>query len=242
MVPILAQLVLSRCISHGGTFMIMNTIDYLPQGQDPVSSQHLIGPIFDSTPLLGRNVWQEAFSQLGAFTESNADPELSLEQQQYLRDLSVDRFLHATLEREFVLLETWLRKNRLQPEAEKVTAFLQRKTQLGPIAWIEQQEMLYLWALRNEREELATSILGWRLLCEELADSLLEWSPVSDEDLRRQVLRFWQGSHGFYPQNRLRIWALRFLEDARAPQVLVWEMAVNQVILETRPELLIEIQ
>jgi hypothetical protein len=219
--------------------MIMDTIDSLLKGPEPVSDNHLVGPVFDSTPLLKRDVWQEAFTQLDAFAESDADPGLPLEQQQYLRDLSVDRFLHATLEREFVLLETWLRKNRQHPEARTVTAFLQRREQLGPITWMEQQEILYVWALRNEREELATSILGWRLLCEELADSLLAWSPENDGDLRGQVIRFWQDSHGFYPQNRLRIWALRFLEDARATQVLVWEMAVNQVILETRPELLI---
>lgn len=219
--------------------MIMDTIDSLPKGPEPVGSNHLVGAVFDSTPLLKRDVWKEAFNQLDAFAESNADPGLPLEQQQYLRDLSVDRFLHATLEREFVLLETWLRKNRRHPEAENVTAFLRRKEQLGPIAWIEQQEILYVWALRNEREDVATSILGWRLLCEELADSLLAWSPENDGDLRGLVIRFWQDAHGYYPQNRLRIWALRFLEDARAPQVLVWEMAVNQVILETRPELLI---
>jgi hypothetical protein len=219
--------------------MIMDTIDHLPKGPELVSSNHLASPVFDSTPLLKRDVWQEAFNQLAAFVESDADPGLPLEQQQYLRDLSVDRFLHATLAREFVLLETWLRKNRRHPEANNVIAFLQRKEQLGPIAWIEQQEILYLWALRHEREEVATSILGWRLLCGELADSLLAWSPENDGDLRGRVIRFWQDSHGFYPQNRLRIWALRCLEDARAPQVLVWETAVNQVILDTRPELLI---
>jgi hypothetical protein len=217
----------------------MDTIDHLPKAAEPVSSTYLASPVFDSTKLLKRDVWQEAFNQLDTFAESNANPGLPLEQQQYLRDLSVDRVLHTTLAREFMLLETWFRKNRRHPESNNVAAFLQRKQQLGPIEWIDQQELLYVWALRNEREEVATSILGWRLLCQEFADSLLAWSPETDGDLRGLVIRSWQDSHGFYPQNRLRIWALRFLEDARAPQVLVWEMAVNQVILDTRPELLI---
>jgi hypothetical protein len=33
---------------------------------------------------------------------------------------------------------------------------------------------------------------------------------------------------------------LRFLEDARAPQILAWETAVRGEIVETRPELLSE--
>ena len=99
--------------------------------------------------------------------------------------------------------------------------------------------MLYLWALKNEREELASSILGWRLLGVELADSLLAWASQNKSDRRGQLIRLWQDSHGFYPQNRLRVWALRFLEDARAPQVLVWETAVTHVIADTHPELLI---
>lgn len=217
----------------------MDTIDKLLKCPEPVSSNHLAGPVFNSTPLLERDVWQESVNQLDAFAESNVNPGLPLEQQQYLRDLSVDRFLHATLEREFVLLETWLRKNRRHPEAETVTAFLQRKQKLGPFTRIEQQEMLYVWAVRNEREELGTSILGWRLLCQELADTLLAWASESGGDLRKQMIGFWQDSHGFYPQNRLRIWAVRFLEDARAPQVLAWETAVYQVLQETRPGLLI---
>jgi len=220
----------------------MDPIENLLKDPEPVRSDHLVSPVFDSTRLLEKDVWQEAFKQLDAFAESNASPGLPLEQQQYLRDLSVDRFLHATFERELVLLQTWLRKNRRHPEAQNVIAFLERKEQLGPIDWVEQQELLYVWALRNERDELATSILGWRLLCEELADSLLAWSAQNNGGLRTRVIRFWQDSHGFYPQNRLRIWAIRFLEDARAPQVLLWEQAVNRVILETRPELLIGIR
>jgi hypothetical protein len=219
--------------------MTMDTIDKLLNCPEPVSSNHLTGPVFDSIPLLERDVWQESFNQLDAFAESDANPDLPLEQQQYLRDLSVDRFLHATLEREFALLETWLRKNRRHPEAETVAGFLQRKEKLGPLTWIEQQEILYVWALRNEREELGTSILGWRLLCDELAETLLAWASESGGDSRKQMIGFWQDSHGFYPQNRLRIWALRFLEDARAPQVLIWEMGVYQVLQETRPGLLI---
>jgi hypothetical protein len=219
--------------------MVMDAIEKHLKGPEPLIGTQLAGPVFDSTPLLQRDVWQEALDHLDAFAETDTNRDLTLEQQQYLKDLKVDRYLHATLEREFVLLEGWLRINRRHPESVHVTAFLQRREQFGPVSWIDQQEMLYLWALRNEREEPASSILGWRLLCEELADSLLGWASQNKGDRRGQLIRLWQNSHGFYPQNRLRVWALRFLEDARAPQVLVWETAVTHVIVETRPELLV---
>jgi hypothetical protein len=35
----------------------------------------------------------------------------------------------------------------------------------------------------------------------------------------------------------LRIWAIRFLEDARAPQILAWEKAMYREIFDTHPEL-----
>jgi hypothetical protein len=57
------------------------------------------------------------------------------------------------------------------------------------------------------------------------------------DDQRGQHIRLWQQSRGFYPQNRLRIWALRFLEDARAPQILAWETTIYREIFEAHPEL-----
>jgi hypothetical protein len=105
-------------------------------------------------------------------------------------------------------------------------------------SWIDQQEKLYLWATKNEQTDLAVSILGWRLLCQELAESLLDWSAQKHHDPRGRQIRLWRNSPGFYPQNRLRIWALRFVEDPRAPQILAWETAVRGEIAETRPELL----
>jgi hypothetical protein len=217
---------------------VMDAIEKHLKGPEPVSDTQLTGPVFDSTALLQRDVWQEALDHMETFAETGTNRDLTLEQQQYLKDLKVDRYLHATLELEFGLLEGWLRINRRHPESDHVAAFLQRREKFGPLSRIEQQEMLYLWALRNEREALASSILGWRLLGEELADSLLAWASQNKGDRRGQLIQLWQDSHGFYPQNRLRVWALRFLEDARAPQVLVWETAVIHVIVETHPELL----
>src|SRR5208282_6664023 len=120
----------------------------------------------------------------------------------------------------------------------QVESFLKRREQFGERSLIEQQERLFLWAQENEPDEIAASILGWRLLCQDMAEWLLDWALRQPQDPRGQHIRLWQESQGFYPQNRLRIWAIRFLEDARAPQILAWETAVYQVLQETRPGLL----
>jgi hypothetical protein len=216
----------------------MDTLDELLKGPDPVKSDQLTGPILDSTPLLATDVWQEAIDHFDVFAEADANAGFPVEQQQYLSDLTVDRYLYDTLAHEFELLDVWLGKNPGHPEATQVASFLRRREQFGARSWIDQQEKLYLWAQKNERDDIAASILGWRLLCRELADSLLAWSSQKHHDPRGQQIRLWQDSLGFYPQNRLRIWALRFLEDARAPQILAWEAAMNREIFETHPELL----
>jgi hypothetical protein len=218
--------------------MIMDVINTLSNHMEPVKTNHLNEPVFDSGPLLGVDVWEEASACLDSSVEAAKKSSLVLEQQQYLSDLAIDRHLHATLEREFVLLDRWLRNNRGHPESGKVSSFLRRRKQFAPFSWIERQERLYLWASKHETDDLACSILGWRLLCRELADSLIEWASGSEDDLRgRMIIRLWRGSPGYYPQNRLRTWALRFLEDSRAPQVLSWETAINQVIFESHREL-----
>jgi hypothetical protein len=216
----------------------MDTLDELLKGQAPVKSDHLTGPILHSTPLLGTDVWREAVDQFDVFAEAEANTGLPVEQQQYLSDLRVDRYLYDTLAREFELLDVWLRQNPGRSEATQVASFLQRRHQLGARSWIEQQEKLYLWARKNERDDVGASILGWRLLCQDLAGSLLAWSSQQLHGLRGQQIQLWQDSQGFYPQNRLRIWALRFFEDARAPQILAWEAAMNRALVETHAELL----
>jgi hypothetical protein len=197
------------------------------------------GQILDSTALLEKDVWQIAIDHFDVFAEVDANAGLPVEQQQYLMDLRVDRSLYDTLTDEFELLQDWLKTNSESPEAPLVASFMRRRTQLGERTRIDDQEKLYLWATENKQEDLATSILGWRLLCRELADSLLAWSVQKHHDPRGQQIQLWQDSPGFYPQNRLRIWALRFLEDARAPQILAWETAVNVQIDQSHPELLI---
>jgi hypothetical protein len=206
---------------------------------EPLNANHLNEPVFDSEPLLGIGVWEEASKSLDAAVEAAKDGNFVLEQQQYLSDLTIDRHLHVTLEREFVLLDHWLRDNRGHLESPKVASFLGRREQFAPLSWVDRQERLFLWASKHEADDLAGSILGWRLICRELANSLLEWAPGNQGDLRgRMIVRLWRGSLGYYPQNRLRTWALRFLEDSRAPQVLAWEGEINRQILETHPELL----
>jgi hypothetical protein len=216
----------------------MDRLDRFLKGPDLITSDQAAGPILDSIPLLEKDVWQEAFDQFDIFAEAEIDAGLPVAQQQYLSDLRVDRFLYDTLALEFGLLDVWLRNNRRRPETIQVESFLRRREQFGARSWIEQQEKLYLWATKNEQAELAASILGWRLLCQELAESLLQWSMQNHHDARGRQIRLWRDSPGFYPQIRLRIWALRFLEDARAPQILAWETAVNREIVETHPELL----
>jgi hypothetical protein len=217
----------------------MDPLDELSNVPAPVKSDQLTGPILHSAPMLGTDVWQEAIDSFDVLAETNAG--LPVEQQQYLSDLRVDRYLYHTLAREFDLLDVWLRKSPAHPEAARVAAFLRRRQQFGAPSWIDLQEKLYLWAQKNERDDLASSILGWRLLCQELAESLLAWSSPKPHDPRGQQIRLWQDSQGFYPQNRLRIWALRFPEDARAPQILEWEAAIKREMFETHPELLVGI-
>lgn len=216
----------------------METIDDLFKGPDPITSDQLTGPLLNSVPLLGTDVWQEAINKFDEFAETEVNADLSMEQQQYLSDLRVDRYLCDVLAHECELLEIWQRDNPEHPEAALVASLLRRHSQSGTRSRVEQQEKLYLWAQKNERDEIAGRILGWRLLCQELAESLLRWSGQEQVDPRGQQIRLWQESVGFYPQNRLRIWALRFPADARAPQILAWEAAVNREIGETHPELL----
>jgi hypothetical protein len=218
--------------------MTMDLIETLSNHLEPVKTGYLSEPVFDSGPLLGIDVWEDASACLDASVEAAVNSSLVLEQQQYLSDLAVDRHLHTTLEREFVLLDRWLRDNREHPESAKVASFLRRREQLAPVSWVERQQKLHLWATKHETDDLGCSILGWRLLCRELAESLIEWASGSADELRsRMIKRLWHGSTGYYPQNRLRTWALRFLEDSRAPQVLEWEGAINRLILETNPQL-----
>ena len=53
----------------------METIDDLFKGPDPIKSDQLTGPLLNSVPLLGTDVWQEAIDQFDEFaeTETNAD-------------------------------------------------------------------------------------------------------------------------------------------------------------------------
>jgi hypothetical protein len=219
----------------------MDPLDELSNVPTPVKSDHLTGLILSSAPLLGIDVWQEAINSFDVLADAT-HAGLPVEQQQYLSDLRVDRYLYDTLAREFDLLDIWWRKNPARPEAERVAAFLRRRQKFGARSWIDQQEKLYLWAQKNERDDFASSVLGWRLLCQELAASLLAWSSPKPDDRRGQQIRLWQDSQGFYPQNRLRIWAVRFPEDARAPQILEWEAAIKCEMFETHPELLTGIQ
>ncbi|HYY30838.1 MAG TPA: hypothetical protein VE860_23070 [Chthoniobacterales bacterium] len=217
----------------------MDPINTLSNHREPVKTSHLNEPVLDSGPLLGLDVWGEASVSLETSVETATNSGLVLEQQQYLSDHAIDRHLHATLEHEFVLLDRWLRNNCEHSESAKVASFLQRRKQFLPLSWVEGQERLYLWASKHEADDLACSILGWRLLCRELAESLIEWASGTEDDLRgRMIMRLWHGSPGYYPQNRLGTWALRFLEDSRAPQVLAWEGAINRQILEAHPQLL----
>ena len=150
----------------------MDRLDRFLKRPDLITSDQAAGPILDSIPLLEKDVWQEAFDQFDIFAEAEINAGLPVAQQQYLSDLRVDRFLYDTLALEFGLLDAWLRNNRRRPETIQVESFLRRREQFGARSWIEQQEKLYLWATKNEQAELAASILGWRLLCQELAESL----------------------------------------------------------------------
>jgi hypothetical protein len=220
----------------------MPSLDELLKDPEPIKSDQLSGRILRSTPLLGTDIWQEAIDRFDVFGDADSPTGLPMEQQQYLADLRVDRYLHDTLASEFELLDAWLQKNSGHPGTIQVVSFLQRREQFGARFWIDRQEKVFLWAQKSEKSHIGASILGWRLLCQELAESLLAWSSQWPEDPRGQQIQLWQDSPGFYPQNRLRIWALRFLEDARAPQILAWETAIKNEILQTHPELLSGIQ
>jgi hypothetical protein len=217
----------------------MKSFDELLKGPEFVKSDNLAGPILCSAPLLGIDIWQEALDRYDPLAEAEGQSSLPLEQQQYLSDLRVDLYLNDTLAREFELLAVWIRENPKHPATAQVESFLKRREQFGERSLIEQQERLFLWAQENEPDEIAASILGWRLLCQDTAELLLDWALRQPQDPRGQHIRLWQESPGFYPQNRLRIWAIRFLEDARAPQILVWEAAMYHEIFETHPELVI---
>jgi hypothetical protein len=217
----------------------MKSLDELLKGPEFVKSDRLTESILCSAPLLGTDIWQEALDRYDPLAGAALQSTLSLEQQQYLSDLRVDLYLHDTLAREFELLAAWIRENPHHPATAQVESFLKRREQFGERSQIEQQERLFLWAQKHEPDEIATSILGWRLLCQDLAEWLLDWALQRPEDPRGQHIRLWQDSRGFYPQNRLRIWAIRFLEDARAPQILAWEKAIYREIFEIHPELVI---
>jgi hypothetical protein len=215
----------------------MNSFEELSKGPEFVKSDHLTGPILCSASLLGMDIWQEALKCYDPLAEAEDQTEVSLEQQQYLGDLRVDFYLHDTLAREFELLAIWARENPKHPAMAQVESFLKRREQFGERSLVEQQERLFLWAQKNEPDEMAGSILGWRLVCQDMAECLLDWALRQPQDLRGQHIRLWRESPGFYPQNRLRIWAIRFLEDARAPQILAWEKATYHEIIGTHPEL-----
>ena len=215
----------------------MKLLDELLKGPEFVKSDRLTEPILCSAPLLGIDVWQEALDRYDPLAEAELQSTLPLEQQQYRGDLRVDLHLHDTLAREFELLAVWIRENPNHPATAQVESFLKRREQFGERSQVEQQERLFLWAQKNEPDEIAASILGWRLLCQDMAEWLLDWALQQPQDPRGQHIRLWQESRGFYPQNRLRIWAVRFLEDARAPQILAWEKAMYREIFNIHPEL-----
>ena len=218
----------------------METLDELLPGFDPITSDRLSAPVLQSTRLLGQDIWQQAIDQFDIFAGSEARVGFSLEERQYQSDRRMDYYLYDTLVHEFELLDAWWQKNFEHPEAAAVATFLQRRPHLGPRSWIDRQEKIYLWAQTNAQELIASSILGWRLLSEQLAASLHAWSWEYPDDSRSQQIHLWQDSLGFHPQNRLRIWAIRFLEDARAPQIIQWETDITRQLQESHPELLAE--
>ncbi len=218
----------------------METLDEILQGFDPVTSDRLTGPVLQTPPLLGQDVWQEAIDHFDIFAGIETGADLSLAERQYQCDRRIDHYLYDTQVREFELLEAWWQKNAEHPEGAAVASLLERRLQLGTRAWIDWQEKIYLWAQTNAGEPTASSILGWRLLSEQLAASLHAWSWQNPKDPRSQQIQLWQDSYGFHPQNRLRIWAARFPEDARAPQIVEWETDITLQLMENHPQLLAE--
>ena len=114
----------------------MDPFDELPNFPAPITSDQLTGPILLSAPLLGMDVWQEAIDSFDLLADAETNAGLPLEQQQYLSDLRVDRFLYDTLAREFDLLDVWLRESPAHPESARVAAFLRRRQQIGARSWI----------------------------------------------------------------------------------------------------------
>ena len=125
----------------------MDTLDELLKGPDSVKSDQLTGPILQSTPLLGRDIWQEAIDYFDVFADCEANANLSLEQQQYTTDLRVDHYLYVTLKNEFDLLDVWLRNNHGHPE-DRASRSVPATPGTNSVhrSWIDRQEKLYLWA------------------------------------------------------------------------------------------------
>src|SRR5438132_9402816 len=117
----------------------MYTLDELLQGPELVKSDALTGQILHSVPLLGIDIWRKAIEDFDLFADADANADLPVQQQQYLSDLRVDRYLYDTLAREFDLLGRWLQENPERPEAEQVRSLLQRRDRLGARSWIDQQ-------------------------------------------------------------------------------------------------------
>src|ERR1700754_204267 len=109
----------------------METLDEILQGFDPVTSDRLTGPVLQSPPLLGKDVWQEAIDHFDIFAGIETGAGLSLAQQQYQSDRRIDHYLYDTQVREFELLEAWWQKNAKHPKAAAVASFLERRLQLG---------------------------------------------------------------------------------------------------------------
>src|ERR1700756_3034986 len=98
----------------------MDSLDELLPSPEVIKSERLPGPLLDSTPLLGTDILREAADHFDVYAEAEANAGLSLEQQQYLSDLRVDRLLYDTLAREFELLGLWLQENPQHPQATQV--------------------------------------------------------------------------------------------------------------------------
>src|SRR5436309_4703847 len=121
----------------------VDPLDELLKGPELIRSDELTAPILDSAPLLGIDIWQKAIENFDIFAGAEANAGLPLEQQQYLWDLRVDRYLYGTLAREFELLGLWLQKNSQQPQTAQVRSLLQRWNRFDARSWIDQQEHLY---------------------------------------------------------------------------------------------------
>ncbi len=214
----------------------MAELEDLTDALDFVKNDQLNGPIFATEPLLHRNIWQEAYETFNALIPDSSS--LPLEQQQYLSDLRLDLFLHDTLRLEFEIVRSWLKEHPNHPEALRSQHFLARSSLLRHRSEFVNQQALFIWSEANAHEDLAVAIHGLRRLARGLADHLIDWSDLHPEDPRACLVRLWNSWPGFYPQNRLKIWALRFSEDTRAGQILLWDSQLQKQIHQTHPELL----